>query len=67
MYEVGFASKKGLTTALSLGYLIMIMVIFRCYFSREHIALSYKKWCEHRIRKKQQIKSIARDRKSYLK
>ena len=43
MYEVGFASKKGLTTALSLGYLIMIIVIFRCYFSREHIALSYKK------------------------
>ena len=30
-----------------------------CYFSREHIALSYKKWCEHRIMKNQQIKSTA--------
>ena len=28
--------------------IIIIMVIFKCYFSREHIALSYKKWCEHR-------------------
>ena len=31
--------------------IIIIMVIFKCYFSREHIALSYKKWCEHRIGK----------------
>ena len=28
---------------------LIIMVIYKCYFSREHIALSYKKWCEHRI------------------
>ena len=28
------------------------MVIFKCYFSREHIALSHKKWCEHRISEK---------------
>ena len=41
---------------------IIIMVIFKCYFSREHIALSNKKWCEHRIRK-----STAHDEKSYLK
>ena len=47
--------------------IIIIMVIFRCCFSSEHIALSYKKWCEHRIRKNQQIKSTARDGKSYLK
>ena len=32
------------------------MVIFKCYFSRVHIALSYKNWCEHGIRKNQQIK-----------
>ena len=25
---------------------IIIMVIFRCYFSREHIALSLRKLCE---------------------
>ena len=39
--------------------IIIIMGIFRCYFSGEHIALSYKKLqrCEHRIRKNQQIKS----------
>ena len=37
------------------------MVIFKCYFSKEHIALSYKKWCEHRIRKNEQIKSIVKD------
>ena len=46
---------------------IIIMVIFKCYFSREHTALSYKKWCEHRIRKNQQTKSIAHDGRSYLK
>ena len=47
--------------------IIIIMLIFRCYFSREHIVLSYKKWCEHRIRKNQQMKSTAHDGKSYLK
>ena len=46
--------------------IIIIMVIFKCYFSREHIALSYIKWCEHRIRKNQQIKGTAFDGKSYL-
>ena len=46
---------------------IIIMVIFKCYFSREHIALSHKKCREHRIRKNQQIKSTANDGKSYLK
>ena len=34
----------------SFSLIIIIMLIFMCYFSREHIALSYKKWCEHRIR-----------------
>ena len=36
------------------------MVIFKSYFSGEHIALSIKKQqqrCEHRIRKNKQIKS----------
>ena len=47
--------------------IIIIMVIFRCYFSREHIAQTYKKWCEHGIRKNQQIKGTAHDGKSYLK
>ena len=46
---------------------VIIKVTFKCYFSREHIALSYEKWCEHRIRKNQQIKSTAHDEKSYLK
>ena len=49
-----------------LEYMIIIMVIFRCYFSREHIALSLKKRCEHRIRKNQQIKNTVHDAKSYL-
>ena len=46
---------------------IIIMVIFKCYFSREHIVLSYKKWCEHRLRENQQIKSTAHDARSCLK
>ena len=47
--------------------IIIIMVIFKCYFSGEHIALSIKKTkqqqqrCEHRIRKNQQIKSTVDD------
>ena len=45
-------------------YLIMIiMVIFKCYLSREHIALSLNKRCEYRIRKNQQIKSTVHDAK----
>ena len=47
--------------------IIIMMAISKCYFSREHIALSCEKWCEHRIRKNQQIKSTAHDGKSYLK
>ena len=46
---------------------IIIMVIFMSCLSREHIAPSSMKWCEHRIRKKQQIYFTARDGKSYLK
>ena len=47
--------------------IIIIMVIFKRYFSGEHIALSIKKQtkqqqrCEHRIRKNQQIKSTVHD------
>ena len=49
--------------------LIIIMVIFKCYFSGELIARSYKKQnktkqqqrCEHRIRKNKQIKSTVHD------
>ena len=46
---------------------IIIMVIFKCYFSGEHIALSNnnglkkQQRCEHRIRKNQQIKSTVHD------
>ena len=41
-----------------LGTWIIIMVIFKCYFSREHIALSYEKLCEHRIRKTNRLKAL---------
>ena len=47
--------------------IIIIMVIFKCYFSGELIALSYRKKqqqqqrCEHRIRKNKQIKSTVHD------
>ena len=43
------------------------MVIFKCYFSTELIALSYiyekkqQQRCEHRIRKNKQIKSYVHD------
>ena len=43
------------------------MVIFKCYFSGEHIALSIiikkeqQQRCEHRIRKNQNIKSTVHD------
>ena len=48
--------------------IITIMVILKCYFSGELIALSLKKKkkkkkqrCEHRIRKNKQIKSTVHD------
>ena len=45
--------------------IIIIMFIFKCYFSGELIALSYIKKqqqrCEHRIRKNKQIKSTVHD------
>ena len=44
---------------------IIIMVIFKCYFSGEDIALSIKikkqQRCEHRIMKNQQNKSTVHD------
>ena len=47
------------------GILIIIMVIFKCSFSGELIALSYKKKqqqrCEHRIRKNKQTNSTVHD------
>ena len=46
---------------------VIIMVIFKCYFSREHIALSHIKLCEHGIRKNRQIKITVHDEKSYMK
>ena len=39
------------------------MVIFKCYFSREHIAHSYKKLCKHGFGKNEQIKGTAHDKK----
>ena len=46
--------------------IIIMMVIFKCYFSGELIALSYIKKqqqqrCEHRIIKNKQIKSTVHD------
>ena len=51
---------------LRMHSLIITMVIFKCYFSGEHIALSTTKTkqqqrCENRIRKNQQIKSTVHD------
>ena len=53
------------------------MVIFKCYFSGELIALSEKKFkkkykkkqqrCEHRIRKNKQIKSTVHDANKKMK
>ena len=49
--------------------IIIIIIIFQCYFSGEHIALSIKKQQrgEHRIRKNQQIKSTVHDANQYMK
>ena len=52
--------------------IIIIIIIFKCYFSGELIAISLKKYiktketkqqqrCEHRIRKNKQIKSTVHD------
>ena len=43
--------------------IIIIMVIFKCFFSGEHIALSLKKQqrCEHGIRQNVQIKITVHD------
>ena len=48
-------------------YIIIIIIIFKCYFSGELIALSYRKkqqQCEYRIRKNKQIKSTVHDGKN---
>ena len=51
------------------GYdiIIIIIAIFKCYFSREHITLSHIKLCERSIWKKQRIKSTAHDVNSCFK
>ena len=43
--------------------ILIIMVILKCYFSGEHMALSLKiqQQCEHRIRNNQQIKTTVHD------
>ena len=46
------------------------MVMFKCYFSGEHIAHSLKKQqqrCEHRIMKNQQIRGTVHDANKYMK
>ena len=46
------------------------MVIYKCYFSGELIALSHKKkqqLCEHGIRKDKQIKSTVHDANKKMK
>ena len=52
--------------------IIIIIVIYKCYFSGELIALSNikknkKKRCEHRIRKNEQIKSTVHDANKKMK
>ena len=44
--------------SVSIAIIIIIMVIFKCYFSREHIALSLKKRCERRIRETNRLKAL---------
>ena len=62
-----FPSKsRKFCASLEFMYIIIIMVIFKCYISRVPMVLSYKKWCEHRIRKNEQIKSTAHDEESCL-
>ena len=46
-----------------LKFIIIIIIIFTYYFSREHIVISLKKRCEHRIRENQQIKSTVHNAK----
>ena len=57
--------KQNTSLRRSCDTLIIIMVISKCYFSGELIALSYKtkqqQRCEHRIRKNKQIKSNVHD------
>ena len=56
-----------LDTHAPLSLIIIIMLIFKCYFSGELISLSCKKTkqqqqrCEHRIRKNKQIKGTVHD------
>ena len=38
--------------------IIIIMVIFRCYFSREHIALSYKNGVNIELGKTNRLKAL---------
>ena len=49
--------------------LIIIMGIFKCHLSGDHIVLSFKKQqrCEHRIRKNQQIKSTVHGVSQHMK
>ena len=60
-------------TGIIFSDLIIIMGIFKGYFSGEHIALSLKKKqekqqrCEHRIRKNQQIKSTVHGASQHMK
>ena len=54
----------GISSNLTVIIIMIIMVILKCYFSGEHIALSIIKKqqrCEHRIRKDQKIKSTVHD------
>ena len=40
-------TERSMVRAMCGVIIIIIMVIFTCYFSRELIALSHRKWCEH--------------------
>ena len=63
--DVTFVGKEALYVYDKL--IIIAMAILMSYFFKEHIAFSHKKWCEHGIRKNQQIKSTSHHGESYLK
>ena len=54
---------KSMNIPIHMSTIRVIIMVILSAISPEHIALSYKKWCEHKIRKNQQIKSTVHDAK----
>ena len=48
---------KAIKLTINWHHIIIIMVIFKCYFSRAHSPF-FKKLCEHRIRKTNRLKAL---------